>query len=276
MNGSKFWLMLISGVWVVSCGATDIAREADFADRIIKTLSIGEAVWLEVDGRKFLSLYTETEYPDIKEAAIILHDKDAHPDRKPLIHGLRTELPKHRWSTLALQMPIREAGAESEDYFAMFTDATSRIRAAVRFLESKDYENIVIVGHGLGALMALQAQSDLQGDVKALAMIGVSVPAARHKAAQTTAFIKQTQMPLLDLFSSRDIPEVTDSAAKRRLAAKDNKDYRQVSIDDDDTMIVKRLYSWLRHAMEAHTSVENGKEVVEKEPTKNEVGALDN
>lgn len=257
--------MLISGFWVVACGATDIAREADFADRIIKTLSIGEAVWLEAGGRKFLSLYTETESPDSKEAAIILHDKVAHPDRKPLIHGLRTELPKHRWSTLALQMPIREAGAESEDYFSMFADATSRLRAAVRFLEKKKYENIVIVGHGLGALMALQAQSDLQDDIKALAMIGVSVPATRHKAAQTIGFIKKTEMPLLDLFSSRDIPEVTDSAAKRRLAAKDNTHYRQVSIDDDDAMMVKRLYSWLRRTMEALASVEND----EKEPAKN-------
>lgn len=274
MNGLKYWFVFMSGFWGFACGATDIAREADYAERIAKTLSIGEIVWLQANERKFLSIYTETEYPDVKDAAIILHDKGAHPDRKPLIHGLRTELPKHRWSTLALQMPLREPGAEAEDYFALFVEATARLRAAVNFLEKKEYENIVIVGHGMGALMALQAQSALQDDIKALAMI--DIPVTRNRVARAVEWIRQAELPLLDLLVSREIPSMDVNSAKRRLAAKDNIHYRQVSINDDDAMTVKRVYSWLRRTMEALASAENDDEAIEKEPTKNEADAQGN
>ncbi len=264
----------MSGFWSFACGATDIAREADYAARITKTLSVGEIVWLQANKRKFLSIYTETEYPDIKEAAIILHDKGAHPDRKPLIYDLRTELPKHRWSTLALQMPLRETGAEAEDYFDLFVEATARMRAAVSFLEAKEYENIVIVGHGMGALMALQAQNALQDDIKASVII--DVPVTRNTAARTMEWIREAELPLLDLLVSRKIPNMAVSSAKRRLAAKDNTHYRQVSINDDEAMMVKRVYSWLRRTMETLASAENGDEAAEKESAKNEADAQGN
>lgn len=268
MSGLKYWLIFIGGFWSFACGATDIAREADFAERIIKTLGVGEIVWLQANERKFLTIYTETEYPDVKDAAIILHDKGAHPDRKPLIHGLRTELPKHRWSTLALQMPLREPGAEAEDYFALFVEATARLRAAISFLETKEYENIVIVGHGMGALMALQAQSALQDDIKALAAI--DIPVTGNITTRAVKWIRQAELPVLDLLGGREIPNMAVSSAKRRLAAKDNAHYRQVSIHDDESMIVKRVYSWLRRTMDALASAENDKEMVEEEPAGNE------
>ncbi|WP_404359970.1 DUF3530 family protein [Methylotuvimicrobium sp. KM1] len=271
MNRLKYWLVFIGGFWSFVCGATDVAREADYAERITKTLSVGEMVWLQANDRKFLSIYTETEYPDIKEAAIILHDKGAHPDRKPLIHELRTELPKHRWSTLALQMPLRESGAEVEDYFDLFVEATARLRAAVNFLEKKEYETIAIVGHGMGALMALQAYNDLQDDIKALAII--DIPATRNTAARTVEWIRRAELPLLDLLVSREIPNEAFSSAKRRLAAKDNTHYRQVSINDDEAMMVKRVYSWLRRTMETLASAENDEETAEKESAKNEADA---
>lgn len=258
----------MSGFWAVACGASDIVREADYAERITATLNTGEIVWLQANERKFLSIYTETEYPDIKEAAIILHDKGAHPDRKPLIHGLRTELPKHRWSTLALQMPLRESGAEAEDYFDLFVEATARLRAAVNFLEKKKYETIAIVGHGMGALMALQAQSALKDDIKALAMI--DIPVTGNSAARIVEWIRRTELPVLDLLVGREMPNMDVGTAKRRLAAKDNMHYRQVSIDADDTMMVKRVYSWLRRTMEASASTENDDEAVEKESAENE------
>ncbi|CCE22502.1 DUF3530 family protein [Methylotuvimicrobium alcaliphilum] len=267
MNRLKYWLVLIGGFWSFVCGATDVAREADFAERIAATLYAGEIVWLQANDRKFLSIYTETEYPDIKEAAIILHDKGADPDRKPLIHGLRTELPKHRWSTLAIQMPLRESGAKAEDYFDLFVEATARLRAAVKFLEKKEYETIAIVGHGMGALMALQAQSALQDDIKALAMI--DIPVAGNRAASTLEWIRQAELPILDLLVGRETPIVAVSAAKRRLAAKDNTHYRQVSISADESMMVKRVYSWLRRAIETLASAENDEEADEKEPAKN-------
>lgn len=256
-------LFVSACLFVVECGATDLAREIGYADRIADTLDFGEIVWLEAGGRKFLALYAETEYSDGKNAAIVLHDKGAHPDQKPLIHSLRTVLPAHRLSTLALQLPLRESGAGSEDYYALFPDAAARMRAAINFLTRKEYENIVIVGQGLGALMALQAQDRLHDGIKALALIGLQVPDSTHEAARTLEFIKKSEMPVLDLYSGQDVFEVAGTAGKRRLAAKANAQYRQVRLDGDDAMTVKRVYSWLRVVLAQWETEGDDEETVE-------------
>ena len=44
-----------------ACLASDEKREAEFAENISNTLTVGKAVWLESEGKKFLGVYTETE-----------------------------------------------------------------------------------------------------------------------------------------------------------------------------------------------------------------------
>lgn len=275
MRQGRSALFVLACLFAIEGGATDSAREAYYAEQIVKTLDSGEIVWLEAEGRKFLAVYTESELPDIKDAAIVLHDKGAHPDLKPLIHALRTELPKHRWSTLALQMPLRESGAENRDYYALFPGAAARLQAAIKFLNQKEFENIVIVGHGLGALMALQAQDQLRDDIKAMAFVGLPVPDSRHQAVRTLEFIQKAEIPLLDLYSSGDVPAVADSAAQRRSAAKSNADYRQVRLDDDETMTVKRIYSWLRRIVEQIKSAKDDEEADDQSPENAEDSARD-
>lgn len=270
MRQGRSALFALACLFAMECGATDISREAYYAEQIVKTLDSGEIVWLEAEGRKFLAIFTETEFPDIKNVAIVLHDKGSYPDLKPLIHVLRTELPKHRWSTLALQMPLRESGAENPDYYALFPSAAARLQAAIKFLNQKEFENIVIVGHGLGALMALQAQDQLRDDIKAMAVVGLPVPGSRHQAARTLEFIRKAEIPMLDLYSSRDVPAVADSAAQRRSAAKSNADYRQVRLDDDETMTVKRIYSWLRRIVEQIESAKDDEEAADQMPANDE------
>lgn len=244
-KGLRKFCLALSCLCAVEVRATDIARETEFAEQIAKTLDNGEIVWLEAGGRRFLSIYTETEFPDSRNAAIVLHDQGGHPDQKPMMHALRNELARHRWSTLALQMPLRETGAGSEDYYALFPSATQRIGAAIDYLKREGVENIALVGYRLGALMALQAQEQFNRSIKALALIGLPVPNSTHRAAGTLEFIKKTDLPMLDLYSGKDIPEIVGNAGKKRLAAKQNPNYRQVKLDDDEAMTVKRIYSWL-------------------------------
>lgn len=132
------------------CLAGDEKREADFADGISKTLTMGKAVWLETEGKKFLGLYTDTEKVSSKGAVIILHDMGGHPNQQQLIYSLRVFLPEHNWATLSLQMPLRETGVEKEEYYALFPEAAARIRVGIDYAKSSGAENIVVVGYGLG------------------------------------------------------------------------------------------------------------------------------
>ncbi len=241
-----------------TCLASDEKREAEFAEGINKTLSMGKAVWLESEGKKFLGLYTETEKTDSKGAVIILHDMGGHPNQQQLIYGLRVFLPEHNWTTLSLQMPLREAGVEKEEYYALFPEAAARIQAGINYAKSNDAENIVVVGYGLGGLMGVYALSEQAADIKALVTISLPVPSTANQAAQTLELFKKIKIPILDIYGALDLPDVTESARDRRLAAKENTGYRQIKIDDeghaylhDEGLLVKRIYSWLGITMEA-------------------------
>jgi hypothetical protein len=227
-------------------------READFADDIIKTQPAGKVVWLEINGKKFLSLYTDTEKKLSKGAVIVLHDQGGHPNQLQMIKGLRSVLPEHNWSTLSLQMPVLEMGANEDEYYDLFPEAQARIASAIKHLKDNKIQTIVMVGYGLGALMAVYAQSEKAGDVAAIAAISLAVPDTQNKAAQTLEFIKKIKLPLLDIYAEGDQPAVVDSARNRRLAAKENEAYRQDKINDenhlyqhDEGLVVKRIYSWI-------------------------------
>lgn len=235
-----------------ACFASDEKREADFADAINRTLIQGKAVWLEAEGKKFFGLYTQAEKVTSKGTVIILHDMGGHPDQRNVIHDLRVFLPEHDWSTLALQMPLREVGVEMEEYYVLFAEAASRIQAGISYAKSNGTENIVIVGYGLGGSMGVYAQSEETLYVRALVTISLPVQKTENKTAQMLEFIKKIKIPMLDIYGALDLPEVTLSAKDRRQAAKENGAYRQVKIDDegheyfhDEGLLVKRIYSWL-------------------------------
>jgi dienelactone hydrolase len=240
------------------CLASDEKREVDFADGINKTLTMGKAVWLESEGKKFFGVYTETEKIAGKGTVIILHDMGGHPNQQQLIYDLRVLLPEHNWTTLALQMPLRETGVAKEDYYALFPEAAARIQAGINYAKSNGAENIVVVGYGLGGLMGVYALSEQETEIKALVTISLPVPSTENKTAQTLDFIKKIKIPMLDIYGAVDLPDVTESARDRRLAAKENTGYRQIKIDDeghaylhDEGLLVKRIYSWLGMAVVA-------------------------
>jgi predicted esterase len=234
--------------------AGDLQREANFSDEIIKTHPIGKVVWLNAGGKKFLGLYTGAEKNPRKGAVIILHDQGGHPDQLQVIKTLRTFLPEHNWSTLSLQMPVREMGANENDYYDLFPEAKARVEAGLKYLQEKKVEPVILAGYGLGALMAVYTQSEKPSDIQAIVAISLAVPNTQNKSAQTLEFIKKIKQPLLDLYAEQDLPTVVGSARDKRLAAKENPSYRQDKINDenhlyqhDEGLVVKRIYSWIEH-----------------------------
>lgn len=236
----------------ITCVASDEKREAEFATDIQKTLNIGHAVWLESSGKKFLGLYTDTAKNPRNGVIILLHDTGGHPNQQTVIKSLRTFFPEHQWATLSLQMPIREASAPVQDYFSLIPDAKERIKAGIQFAKSQKSEKIVIVGYGLGGLMAMSTLAEKKEDVNALVTISLPVPQTDEKSAQTLELISKTTLPMLDIFGAVDMPNVVNSARERQVAGKINPDYRQMKLDDeghfyfhDEGLLVKRIYSWI-------------------------------
>jgi triacylglycerol esterase/lipase EstA (alpha/beta hydrolase family) len=233
--------------------ASDEQRENKYATEIKKNLQLGSAIYLNSDNGEFLALYTETETIKNKGTVILLHDQGQHPDQKNLIHDLRTILPKHNWATLSLQMPLWEFGAKTEDYYALIPKAMQRIQTSIEYLQKSNIKNIVLVGYGIGSLMALYFINETRTTaVKALVTISLPVPETDIQAAQTLIFLKNVNAPLLDIYGAKDIQSVSNSARKKRIAARENLNFRQVKVNqvgrsfqNHEDLLIKRVYSWL-------------------------------
>lgn len=232
--------------------ASNRQRELDYADNLQQTLHIGRAIWLTSEGERFFAVFTEAEKTDNSQAAIILHDMGEHPDQRPLIHGLRTVLPQHGWATLSIQMPLREIGANRDAYYGLFDEAHGRIQAAAAYLRDQGAENIAVIGYGVGAAMAAYSLSRDPKGLAALAAISPPLPEISLPQAQTGEFIKNIALPFLDVYAEFDLPDVVDTARRRRMLGKDNPVFRQIKINgenhayqQDPTLLIKRIYSWL-------------------------------
>jgi alpha-beta hydrolase superfamily lysophospholipase len=243
------WLLVcLSWVLCWPSFAGDRLRERDYAT----LLQSRESVWLASGEHSFLALWREAEKSGLQQAAILLHDAGEHPD-SPLIHELRALLPQHGWATLALQMPLREAGATREEYYALFDEALQRITVALQHLQAqKQMQRVVLIGHGLGAMMATYAMHRQPDTAQALVTISLPLTTGTEPQALMGDFIQKLAVPFLDVYAEFDGADVVDSARDRRLLAKDNALYRQVRLDGenhayqvDPALLGKRVYSWL-------------------------------
>lgn len=256
----KLILVLAINCCIANAWASNELQELNYAEEIESSYSTGEILWLQAKGRKFLTLYTESEHLKVAGAAIILHPINGHPDQKRLINPLRTYLPQHHWSTLSIQLPVLGIYAKEQEYYPLFDDAQARIQAAMNYLISAEVKNIVLIGYGMGGLMATyylkdkgkKKKDDKTTTKKAIVAISLSTPKTDYKQVQIIDFISQIELPFLDIFAEYDIPAVTDSARKRRISAKANSTYRQLQIageghlfQHDEGLVVKRVYSWI-------------------------------
>lgn len=250
----KVFFIFIAVTFNANSRASNELRELDYAEKIKATHSIGKVLWLKAKNRKFLTLYTETEKKQSLGTAIILHSMGRHPDEGKLVNPLRTYLPQHNWATLSLQMPILNFGAKQEEYYSLFGDANARIQAGIDFLVDAGVENIVLIGDGLGGMMAAYYLNQKTNNFEIIAIVAVSLslPDSEKEQAQVFDFISEIKQPFLDIYLEQDAQKVISSARKKRMAGKNNLDYRQFKIEGegnkrqhDEGMVVKRIYSWI-------------------------------
>jgi pimeloyl-ACP methyl ester carboxylesterase len=197
--------LLLLGVALPAWAQADYEREKRWADQIVPSLMVGEAVWLEQsNGHKFLGLYTVADKP--RGAVIVAHGRGWSPDFE-LYGALRAKLAEQGYSTLSIQLPVLGGGAKIGDYIPTYPDAAERFDLAAGFLLEKGYKNIGIVSHSLGATMANQYLINAkQTPVKAWVFIGI---------INGLEEMFRIKIPVMDVFGSKDW-EITQVGAYER------------------------------------------------------------
>ena len=256
MKKIHYLLILLSFIAIQPIAwCSDQAKEKRWSEQIVDSLLTGESAELEAKGAKFLGIYTEASNGPGERAIILLHGMGVHPDWPEVINPLRTELPEHQWSTLSIQMPILSNDAPLKDYTPLFEEAGPRIDAAVNFLKSKGHTKIILSGHSLGAAMgAIYLAASKPKDIFGFVAIGLSVIELDEKMNAALA-LEKIEIPVLDLYGSRDLDGVLSSTQQRAKAARKagNKYYRQTEIEGADhffsgseDILIKTVYGWLK------------------------------
>ena len=201
---------------------TDAGREKHWSDLLQGNLERGQAVWLNTaDEQKFLAIQTPDVTGKQLGALIILHDMGQHPNWPEVVAPLRKRLPDAGWSTLSIQMPVLQADQPLPDYGPLFDEVGPRLDAAIAHAQDTGTENIVIVGYGLGASMGaayLAAAQDTPVD--AFIAIGMGAVKGGDPRLDSTTSLEDIQLPMLDIYGSRDFNQVIDSVPRRATAAR--------------------------------------------------------
>lgn len=246
-------LVLLLGMPVLQ--ASDLVREQRIAAELEQRPMIGRSLRLEGGGGGFFAIHSERQRGRPRGGVILLHGRDMHPDWPGVIHTLRTGLPEHGWETLALQLPLASPGAGGREDSLLLAQAAPRIAAAVAFLRSRGLESVVLVGHDLGALMAVAfLRTAGQSDVDALVLVGLPAASGAVEDEPALSGLGEIRIPLLDLYGSRDAAATTGAPQARADAAvrAGNQSYRQDRIMGADYLftgmeqsLLARVRSWL-------------------------------
>lgn len=236
------------------------AYEQGLEQALAGRIEQGEPVWLDATGDRFLAVYLQQLPEQPLGAAIIVHGMGGHPDWPQVVAPLRLRLPAAGWATLSIQMPVLEPGEALAGYGDTIKQAGNRIRTAENYLREQGYLTIVLIGYGFGATSGACYLAENSSDIQAFAGIGMQSYDFLSPRMDLDACLAQIDVPVLDLYGSRDFDAVLRQAANRRLEARNRNKaaYQQVSIEDADhyytgleDILARRLSDWLDQAVPA-------------------------
>jgi pimeloyl-ACP methyl ester carboxylesterase len=234
----------------------DLAREKRISEQITDAILQGEPLWLEAENRRFLAIHTGAETPKTLGGVILLHGMGAHPDWPEVIHPLRTGLPGLGWETLSIQLPVASGSADAKDYLKLIPEAWPRISAAITYmLQERNNSNLILIGHSLGAHTALEFLVKVPAkEIQALVMIGLPTP-PDDRGEPVMEALSKIKLPLFDLYGSRDLDSVLETADRRRqvIMKSGNPAFRQYRMEGADHFfngleapLIKQVNGWLR------------------------------
>jgi alpha/beta superfamily hydrolase len=201
----------------------DYAREERWAQEVVPSLVVGDAVYLATAARSKLLAILTAPATAPKGAVVVVHGLGVHPDWG-LIGGLRTGLADSGFTTLSVQMPVLAVDAPRDDYRATFAEAGDRIAAAIVYLRAHGATKIALVSHSMGASMVntYLARPDALA-ISAWAPIGMP-----------DDFAVAPREPVLDVLAGTELPQVREGAPPRVARLPRDACSRQVSIAGTD------------------------------------------
>jgi len=231
-----------------------------------KEIRDGELNWLEAEGEKFMSIWQADRTGKPFGALLILHGEGQSAQWPHTVHAVRNNLSLHGWAALAIDMPLlnnshipaRGSQHSTQDKSAA-TSATStaqtdsvnnentasaRMRAAMNFLNQKGQFNVVIVGHGIGALRAARYADSLKSEQNGLersarrgakpirALVFVEARnTASNKEEQITDYFGDRELPILDIYYGDHFLDPLESRKRKQASVNARMtDYYQVKI----------------------------------------------
>ncbi len=237
----------------VSAGEPPLEQElrAQLEDGVLQ----GDPQRMKTGDSEFLAIHMPADRDKTRGAVILLHDQGGNADSSQVIHPLRTGLPDHGWETLSLQLPLSARDAPTARSTAFFDTSIKRIDFAVKALEEQNMYNICLLGHGLGANLALHWQAN-QGAESVRALVLVAMDGGPSNLMED---LKKAQLPILDVIGDRDLEARPEQAHLRRKAAREaeNPAYRQLFIQGADRvfrgqedLLQARIRAWISRVME--------------------------
>jgi len=226
----RFWtplLLLLASIPALA--APDYAREKRWDEQVSPAIVVGDPLYLtQRNGHKFLGIYTTAT--DAKMAVVVVHGIGVNPDWG-MIGTLLQRLPDYGYATLSIQMPVLAADAAPEAYAATFPEAVERLGLAAGYLRGQGYRRIAIVSHSMGSRMAYAYMKTNPPEVVAWAALGMGAAPPGQNAPLVYSGI---DVPVLDLFGSKDLPQVLAGASLRRASLAGNASSRQRVIAGSD------------------------------------------
>jgi pimeloyl-ACP methyl ester carboxylesterase len=236
---------------------SDTAKEQRWAEQITDQLIVGEPVWLQADGNRFLSIYTPAETGTPRGTVLLVHGVGAHPDWPQVIHPLRSGLSEKGWRSLSIQMPLPRPGADQTDGAVLLREGGDRLQSALTWLAGKGMTPVTLIAHSRGCADALRfAATHADDRITSLVVIGVngSYDDLPDDLGPIRS-LKHVKLPVLDLYGEFDREGVIKTAPERRKAAAGNSGYQQIMVPGADHFFdgeEKPLLAEVTHWLESH------------------------
>lgn len=206
---------------------TDTSRERAIATETAASLEKGEIVQLKTDmkvrtiGREsFVGVLAEAKDP--VGAVILLNDRELGPNAG-FVGRLRVLLVDRGYTTFSIQQPLLAASTPAKEYEFLFEDAGDRIGVATKYLQSKGYSRIALVGYGMGARMAEFYVNNV-GDNPMFAWVPISI--SNGEFARSSGL----RVPTLDIYAESDSGDVVKGAPIRSALVRTAPKSRQIRV----------------------------------------------
>ncbi len=216
MPGHLICILCATLIWLGPAMAEDGSANSQPLPDYVTPLTAGEPVWLQGEEGTFLALHQPETTGTPQGGAIIIPTVGTHADWPRVISPLRRALPAYGWATLAIAPP-----ADSAVDPAWHASIDARLAAAVTFFKQRGIKNIAVVGHGAGAAAtAVALAGPTAPTVSAFVAISMGLPTPASEQLYRPGLLQQIKVPVLDIYGSRDLPEVTRHASHRTGAAR--------------------------------------------------------